>query len=233
MIGGVIMVHGDDDGLRVPPAIAPYQIVIVPMLRDDEGDAAILAYGQAIVAALTAQTAMGEPVRVLFDKRTGKAQSKRWEWLKKGAPLVVEIGPRDMAEDKVAVIRRDRLYRDDGKLNTDFQERLAFIDWAGPALESIQHNLFAEARGRLQNGIRRDLTDWAAIQAYFKSSAVPGWVEISWSRPTGAALAAVVERIKALKLTMRNVPQDAAPATGTCPLTDEPAVERILIGRAY
>ncbi len=233
MIGGVIMTHGDDDGLRVPPAIAPYQIVIVPMLRDDDGDAAILAYGQEIAAGLASQVALGEPVRVLFDKRPGKAQGKRWEWLKKGAPLVVEIGPRDMAEGKVAVIRRDRLYREDGKLNTDFRDRTDFVNWVGPALESIQHDLFAEARGRLQANIRRDLHDWTAIEAYFTNSVVPGWVEISWSRPSGDALAHVIEKVKALKLTMRNVPLNAEPATGACPLTGEPAVERILIGRAY
>jgi prolyl-tRNA synthetase len=233
MIGGVIMTHGDDDGLRVPPAIAPHQIVIVPMLREDDGDAALLAYCREVVAACAAQSALGERVRVHLDKRPGKSGPKRWEWLKKGAPLVVEIGPRDMADGKVAVIRRDRLYRDDGKLNTDFMDRAAFAEWAGPALESIQHNLFAEARGRLQANIRRDLSDWASISAYFRDTDVPGWVEINWSRPTGAALDAVVDRVKAEKLTMRNVPLDADPASGTCPLTGEPAVERILIGRAY
>ena len=233
MIGGVIMTHGDDDGLRVPPAIAPHQIVIVPMLREDEGDEAILAYCRAVQADLADRSALGERIRVHLDKRPGKAQAKRWEWLKKGAPLVVEIGPRDVEAGKVAVIRRDRLYREDGKLNTDFQEKAAFAGWAGPALESIQHNLFAEARGRLHNNIRRDLDSWGAISDYFRNTAIPGWVEVQWSKPTGSALDAIVERVKADKLTMRNVPLDATPATGTCLFTGEPAVERILIGRAY
>ncbi len=233
MIGGVIMTHGDDDGLRCPPAIAPYQIVIVPMLREDDGDAALLDYCDALVAQVKQQSALGEPVRVLLDKRPGKSGPKRWEWLKKGAPLVVEVGPRDMAEGKVAVIRRDRLYSPEGKLATVFMPLEEFVPWVGPCLESIQVNLFAEARGRLHNNIRRDLTDWPAITAYFKEADVPGWVEINWARPTGATLEAVVERVKALKLTVRNVPLDAAPATGTCPLTGEPAVERILIGRSY
>ena len=233
MIGGVIMTHGDDDGLRVPPAIAPFQIVIVPMLREDDGDAAVLAYGQALAAALGSKTALGEPVRVLFDKRPGKAQGKRWEWLKKGAPLVIEIGPRDVEGGKLALIRRDALYREDGKLATSFPERDAFVADAPALLETIQAALFTEAKARLDANIRRDVTDWPGIEAYFRDTPVPGWVEIGWSRPTGAALDAVVEKVKALKLTMRNVPLDAGPATGTCPLTGEPAVERILIGRAY
>jgi prolyl-tRNA synthetase len=232
-IGGVIMVHGDDDGLRVPPAIAPHQIIIVPMLREDDGDAAILAYCQSLAADLAGQTALGERIRVHLDKRPGKSGPKRWEWLKKGAPIVVEIGGRDVEAGKLAAITRTHLYREDGKLATDFPERAAFVAGAGPALEAIQARLFAEARARLEAGIRRDLGDWDSIAAYFTDTAVPGWVEICWSRPTGAALDAVVDRVKGLKLTMRNVPLGSNAASGTCPLTGEPAVERILIGRAY
>ena len=233
MIGGVIMVHGDDDGLRVPPAIAPHQIVIVPMLREDEGDTAILDYCRSLAAELSAQTALGERVRVHLDKRPGKSGPKRWDWLKKGAPIVVEIGGRDVAAGKLAAITRINLYKDDGKLATDFPDRADFVAGAGRALETIQSQLFAEAKTRLDSNIRRDLSDWAGISGYFTNSPVPGWVEVNWSKPTGAALAAVVEKVKALKLTMRNVPLGSEPAIGTCPLTGEPAVERILIGRAY
>jgi prolyl-tRNA synthetase len=233
MIGGVIMVHGDDDGLRVPPAIAPHQIVIVPMLREDDGDDAILAYCQSLAADIAAQTALGERVRVHLDKRPGKSGPKRWEWLKKGAPIVVEIGGRDVEAGKLAAITRTNLYRDDGKLATEFPERADFIASAVAKLEAIQSLLHTEAKARLDAGIRRDLADWASIAAYFTDTKVPGWVEISWSKPTGAALDAVVEKVKALKLTMRNVPLGSAPATGICPLTGEAAVERILIGRAY
>ena len=67
MIGGVIMTHGDDDGLRVPPAIAPHQIVILPMLREDDGDEALLAYCEELRRALVSQHALGEPMRVLLD----------------------------------------------------------------------------------------------------------------------------------------------------------------------
>ncbi|MDP9055757.1 MAG: proline--tRNA ligase, partial [Pseudomonadota bacterium] len=95
LIGGVIMTHGDDDGLRVPPAIAPQQVVILPMLRDNDEDAALLAYCQELRAALAVQQALGEPLRVLLDKRPGKATQKRWAWVKKGVPLILEIGGRD------------------------------------------------------------------------------------------------------------------------------------------
>lgn len=234
MIGGVIMVHGDDDGLRVPPAIAPWQVVIVPMLRDGPEDEAVIAYCRELQAALARQTALGEPVRALLDLKPAKAATKRWGWVKKGAPVIVEVGPRDQAGGNVSVIRRDRLYRPDGKLDSAVQPRGDFIDGASALLAEIQGSLHGQARERLEANIRRDVTDFAGIEAHFaEGNRYPGWVEVSWSRPTGAALDKVVERLKALKLTFRNVPNDAAPATGACIFTGDPAVERILVARAY
>ncbi len=232
MIGGVIMTHGDDDGLRCPPQIAPQQVIIVPMLRDGPEDEAVLEYCRSLASELRQQSAFGEPVRVLFDTKATKAQTKRWSWVKKGAPLIVEVGPRDIAEGKVAVLRRDRLYKDDGKLATDFQSRGDFVGWAGAALEAIQVSLHAEARARIRQNIARDVTDLAAHYKGGEDKFV-GWVEVQWSRPTGAALEKVVADLKALKLTMRNAPIDAEPADGMCFFTGEKAVERVLVGRTY
>ncbi len=234
MIGGLIMVHGDDDGLRVPPRVAPWQVVIVPMLRDVPEDDALMAYCAELQAALTRQTALGEPVRVLLDKRPAKAAVKRWGWVKKGAPVIVEVGGRDMGEGKVTVIRRDRLYREDGKLDSVGQAREAFVGGAGALLEEIQAVLHADARARLDAGITRGVTEFEALKAHFENGGkYPGWVEVQWARPTGDALDKVVARLKELKLTVRNVPVDAAAADGVCIFTGEPAVERILVARAY
>jgi prolyl-tRNA synthetase len=232
MIGGVIMTHGDDDGLRCPPQIAPWQIVIVPMLRDEDGDAAVLDYCRVLWRELGALSAFGEPVRVLLDSKAMKASNKRWAWVKKGAPIIVEIGPRDVADGKAAVLRRDRLYNDDGKLNTAFMLRNEFIGAASGLLQEIQSGLYEEAKARLDANIRRDITD---LGTYFKGDEenFAGWVEVQWARPTGAALDKIVEQLKALKLTMRNAPLDAAPVDGSCFFTGQPAVERVLIGRTY
>jgi prolyl-tRNA synthetase len=232
MIGGVIMTHGDDDGLRCPPQIAPQQIVIIPMLRDDEGDAAVLDYCRTLASELRGQSAFGEPLRVLLDIKATKAQTKRWAWVKKGAPIIVEIGPRDVEGGKAAVIRRDGLYQESGKLATAFTPRAEFVAGAAALLEEIQSTLYTEAKARLDANIARDVTDLAA---HFKGDDAKfvGWVEVQWARPTARALDKIVEQLKALKLTMRNVPQDAAAADGACFFTGEPAVERILIGRTY
>lgn len=234
MIGGVIMVHGDDDGLRVPPRIAPWQVVIVPMLRDKPEDAELVDYCKSLQAELAKQSALGEPVRALLDLKPAKAATKRWGWVKKGAPIIVEVGPRDMAGGNVSVVRRGRLYREDGKLDSAIAARDAFVAEVGAMLEDVQQSLHAEADERLRANIT-PVGDWAGIEAMFTDGAAkPGWADVAWSRPTGAALDKVVERLKALKLTIRNAPMGQTGHPGAaCIFTGAPAAERVLIGRAY
>jgi prolyl-tRNA synthetase len=234
MVGGVIMTHGDDDGLRVPPQIAPQQIVIVPMLRENDGDEALLAWCDALAGELAGQSAFGEPLRVLVDRKGSKAATKRWNWVKKGAPLILEIGGRDVENDKVSLIRRDRLYQEGGKVAFDGPSRADFIAQAPALLTDIEAALHREAKARMEANIRRDVADWDALAGHFaETERYPGWVELSWCRPTGADLDAVVERLKTLKLTFRNVPLDSGAADGPCFFTGRPAVERILVARAY
>ncbi|HUQ13048.1 MAG TPA: His/Gly/Thr/Pro-type tRNA ligase C-terminal domain-containing protein, partial [Novosphingobium sp.] len=234
LIGGVIMTHGDDDGLRVPPQIAPWQIVLLPMLRENDGDAALLEYCEALKAELAKLWSLGEPVRVLLDKKPGKATQKRWAWVKKGVPLILEIGGRDVEAGQVSVLRRHRLWRDDGKPDFHGVEHGEFIAAAAEELECIQRELFDEARVRRDANIRRDISKFDELAAFYAEDApFPGWVELAWSRPTGAALDAVAARLKTLKLTIRNAPVGGDPVSGTCPFTGEPAVERIYVARAY
>jgi prolyl-tRNA synthetase len=233
MIGGMIMVHGDDDGLRVPPAVAPWQVVIVPMLRDQPEDEAIVGYCKALRDDLARQSTLGEPVRALLDLKPVKAATKRWGWVKKGAPIVIEVGGRDVAGGNVSVIRRDDLYRDDGKLNSVVMPRDVLIEGAGEMLASIQRELLRQSTDSLRANIV-PLSDWAAVEATFaETERNPGWVDVAWSRPTGPALDVVVERLKALKLTIRNAPLGQEGGSGTCIFTGEPAVERVLVGRSY
>jgi prolyl-tRNA synthetase len=234
LIGGVIMTHGDDDGLRVPPQIAPHQIVVLPMLRDDDGDAALLAYCEELRAALAKQQALGEPIRVLLDKRPGKATQKRWAWIKKGVPIILEIGGRDAASGQVSVLRRHRLWREDGKVDFHPLARDSFVLAAATELEGIQRELYEEAKARRDAQIVRNIDSFDDLATFYaEDQRYPGWVELAWSRPTGAELDAVVAKLKGLKLTIRNTPMDGAPVPGNCLFTGKPAVERIYVARAY
>ena len=235
MIGGMIMAHGDDDGLRVPPRLAPWQVVILPMLRDNDEDAALIECCEGLRATLAGQHVLGEKLRVLLDTKPGKAAAKRWDWVRKGAPVIVEVGGRDMQNGVVSMLRRDRLWDENsGKPAFEAPTREIAGQTIPDVLADMQAALLTEARDRREANITRGVDSYDAVEAHFNSDAkYPGWVEVQWSKPTGAALDQVVERLKALKLTIRNVPTDAAPADGACIFTGDPAVERILLARAY
>ena len=231
MIGGLIMTHGDDDGLRLPPMLAPWQVVIVPMLRDAPEDEALLAYCREVAAGLDGASALGECVRVLVDAKPVKAAAKRWGWVKKGAPLIVEVGPRDMAASNVSLLRRDALYGDGGKLASAVLPRADFAGRVPALLEEMQRSLFEQARDR-RDAAMRELGSWDEIEALFvgDEEQVVGWAQVAWARPTGAELEAIVARLKAIKVTVRNV---SGAAEGPCVFTGRAGVERVILGRTY
>jgi prolyl-tRNA synthetase len=241
LIGGVIMTHGDDDGLRLPPAIAPRQVVIVPILRDRPADAGVLAYADDVAAELGALTALGQSVRVLVDRRPGRSADKRWDWVRRGAPIIVELGPRDAAGGQVTSMRRDRLWGENERIASRTAPRADFAAALAAELQAIQAGLYAEAKARLNGNIRADITTFADLAAHFgpaaededANQAFKGWVRCAWSKPTGQALDTVEQQLKSLRLSIRNAPL-AQPATlGPCVFTGGPGVEEILVARAY
>ena len=242
LIGGVIMVHGDDDGLRIPPAIAPRQIVVVPMLRNKPEDADVLGYCESLATSLSRETALNDRVRVQVDTKDIKSADKRWNWVRRGAPIIVEIGPRDVANGQVTWMRRDRL-RDGDKVKSASMPRDKFVAEAAGILADIQVRLFSEAKTRLDSNIRSDIRSFDELAEHFSGGGggddedygeFRGWVRVSWSQPEGAALDAIDERLKKLKITIRNAPlgQSEAPL-GKCIFTGAPALQEILIARAY
>jgi len=242
LIGGVIMTHGDDDGLRLPPTLAPRQVVIVPILRDKPEDSDVLAYCDALVTELNGAQALGAPVRAIVDKKPLRSADKRWNWVRRGAPVIAEIGPRDVTNGQVTYMRRDAL-KDGPKLKSTGIPRADFIANIGTLLSEIQDTLYRAAKERLEANIIGGYTNFEQIAEYFGPSseseedeagaAFKGWVRVPWSRPTGADLDAVGERLRALKLTIRNAPLDQPASFGACVFTGKPGIEEILIGRAY
>jgi prolyl-tRNA synthetase len=235
LIGGVIMTHGDDDGLRLPPAIAPRQIVVVPMLRDKPEDTEVLAYCESLVEELGKLSIFGQRLRVLLDMKKIKSAEKRWNWVRRGAPIIIEIGPRDAAGGNITFMRRDTL-RDGDKVKSMSAGRQEFIEEkAVQLLAEIQHSLYAEAKARLDANIKSGVTDWAGVESYFAGGdeEFKGWLRVSWSKPTGAELDKVDAKLKTLKLTIRNAPTKQPDSFAPCLFTGQPGVEEILIARAY
>jgi prolyl-tRNA synthetase len=240
MIGGLIMTHGDDDGLRCPPAVAPKQVVIVPMLRDKPEDAAVLAYCDKLRSALAQHACFSAPVRAVVDLAPTRSADKRWNWVRRGAPVICEIGSRDASGGVVTFMRRDKLRAGD-KVASQGLPLGQFVERAPALLQEIQQTLFEDAAVRLRTNIRTDINTLGDLEAFFgpaeededKAGEVRGWVRCSWSRPTGPALDGVVNRLKALKLTIRNAPMEQPSKLRKCLFTGEPGVEEIIVARAY
>lgn len=236
MIGAAIMTHGDDDGMRAPPAAAPRQVVIVPMLRGKPEDAELKNYCTGLAAELNALSAFGERLRAHVDLKDSRPADKRWDWVRRGAPIICEIGPRDAAAGAVTFIKRNAL-REDGKIKAHTLARAEFVAAAPGLLERAQTELFEEARARTEANIRRDFASFADLERYYgtddESGEFKGWARVCWARPTGAALEEVGNRLKALKLTIRNAPLAQPSSFGACIFTGAPGVEEILIARAY
>ncbi len=236
LIGGVIMTHGDDDGLRTPPAIAPRQIVIVPMLRGKPEDAALMDYCASLATELCAGSVFGAPVRAFVDVKDARPADKRWDWVRRGAPLICEIGPRDAAAGQVTFIKRNAL-REGDKIKSHSVALADFIAQAPALLERAQRDMFVDAKARLDANIRTDLKTFADLERYYGTEDTEGefkgWARVAWARPSGAALEEVGDRLKALKLTIRNAPRDQSASFGKCIFTGAAGVEEILIARAY
>jgi prolyl-tRNA synthetase len=209
--------------------------VILPMLREKPEDEALLVWCEELRAMLAGQSTLGEPLRVLLDTRPGKAAAKRWDWVRRGAPVIIEVGSRDIEQGVVSLLRRDALWDTaTGKPAFQTPARDAAIEAVPAILADMQAALFIEAQERRDANIVRDITDLDALAAFFgEDRKYPGWVEVQWSKPTGAGLEAVEEQLKAHKLTFRNVPIGAPAADGACVFTGAPAVERIFVARSY
>ena len=155
--------------------------------------------------------------------------------MRRGAPIIIEIGPRDAAAGNITYMRRDDL-RDGDKVKSVAISRREFIEEkVVQMLNEIQHGLYCEAKARLDANIKIGVTDWAGVESYFAGGddEFKGWLRVSWAKPTGAELDAVDTKLKALKLTIRNAPMDQPSEFAPCLFSGKPGVEEILIGRSY
>jgi prolyl-tRNA synthetase len=230
MIGAIIMTHSDDDGLRLPPAIAPSQVVFVPIIREEADQEPVLAFCEAAAKRLREKSFQGEKVRVKVDARDKKSQDKRWEWIKKGAPLVVEVGPRDVAKGELCWVDRTATPK------KNFESVDAFVDQVEARLDAIQAALKADADKMLAEHVRTDIKDYAAFREHFKQKAdwlgkspkVPAFVRAYWCGDVES-----LTPLSDLGVTVRNIPFDQPGKPGVCVLTGKPAEKEVIFARAY
>ena len=234
LIGGTIMCHADDDGMVVPPHVAPYQIVIVPLIKKPEDAEKIMSYINKIQAQLKLKSAFGEKLRIKVDTRDKNSVDKVWEWIRKGAPMVCEIGPRDVENNGLMIKERISIGQPEGKKIMQAEE---FVETAGKRLEELQQLMFAKAQKRLQDNIRTDIKTPEEFAAYFANS--NEWIEddkpgkVAFVRGKWCGDTATEEILKSMKITIRCIPFDQSGTEGVCLLTGKPATMDVIYARSY
>ena len=215
LIGGIIMVHGDNAGLILPPRLAPYQVVVVPIWRKDAEKAAV----NEMVARV--EKMLKGKVRVKLDMSENTPGWKFNEWELRGVPVRLEIGPRDVQNNSVVLVRRDNRVKETVGIEV-LETRLPTL------LEEIQQALFQRARA-----FRDQNTHYTDSYAEFKQLIAEkrGFVRVKWAEDTAAELA-IKEETKA---TLRVIPfdQPEGGVQGKCFYTGKPATCEAIFARAY
>ena len=228
LIGGLIMTHSDDDGLVLPPKIASAHVVLLPIFRKPEEKAMVMEFTENLAKELGRIVYYSRRIEVEIDDREiGGARG--WDWIKKGIPLRVEIGPRDIAQNSLFVGRRDCGHREKISIN-----REEFVQTIHNILDEIQTNLFDRALAFQKNN-----TVEIDAKKEFYHFFTPGNVD----RPEihgGFALSHwcgsenCESQIKEdLSVTIRSIPQDAEKERGKCIFCGSPAGQRVVFAKAY
>ena len=213
-IGAIIMTHGDDQGLIMPPRLAPIQAVIVPIYRDDKEKALVMPVVDKVRKQLAG-------VRLKVDDREGVTPGFKYnDWEMRGVPLRIEIGPKDVEKNSVALARRDR----PGKAGKSFVSQEGLEQTVAELLVDIQASMLARATAFRDEHIQQ-VADYAELTAAVEN----GWA-LAWWCGSAQCEAKVKEDTKA---TTRCLPLDQPDGTGTCAICGATASDQVYFAKAY
>ena len=217
MIGGLIMTHRDDDGLIIPPRIAPVQVVIIPIFTNDSERAETKAFAESIAERLHSRL---DRLKVVIDHRDDlRPAEKFFHWLQQGIPVRIEVGPRDVAKQCGMVARRDVREKESIELES-------ITAHVCDLLEKIQENLFQRALEFREQNTRRAKNYEEFCEIMKKEG---GFVMAHWNGSPE-----VEAKIKGdTKATIRCIPLDPDPVPGKCMVTGEPSEREVVFAVAY
>jgi len=229
-IGTLVMAHADDDGIILPPRVAPQQIVIQPVTPKPDTRQEVIDSCEALAQTLRGQTFAGEPIRVHVDKRDLPGGQRSWEWIKKGVPVRIELGPRDIENRSVMVARRDQ-----GAKAKELMQKEDLLRDITDLLAEIQQSLLARAAA-YQKEHTKKLETMDEFKAFFtpKNEDKPeihgGFALMHW-----AGSADDEDKLsKEFKTTIRCIPLgDEYAEEGTCFLTGKPSKRRVVFAKSY
>ena len=215
LIGGLVMAHSDDQGLVMPPRIAPLQVVIVPIYKGEEQRAQLGAKADEILKGLKAKG-----IRVKYDDNDNNRPGWKFaEYELKGVPVRITLGARDLEAGVVEIARRDTKEKVSIAVDT-------IIDHVDSLLHTIQDAMFQKAKAFRDDHITK-VDSWEAFEKALDEKG--GFVSAHWDG-TGETEEAIKEKTKA---TIRCIPLDNPLEDGVCILTGKPSTQRVLFARAY
>ncbi len=215
-IGAIIMVHGDDQGLILPPRLAPFQLVIVPIYKTDDEKSSVLENAHRLRKEL-----IDAGIRVKMDERDGMSPGFKFnDWEMRGVPLRLELGPKDVAKGSVVLARRDR----PGKEGKAFVPQQGIAVAVAQLLVEIQKSLYDRALE-----FRKSRTVEPADYGEFKKAVETGFA-FAWWCGSGSCEEKIKEETKA---TMRCIPLEQPGGPGRCVYCGKPALEKAIFARAY
>jgi len=231
LIGALIMTHSDDDGLVLPPRLAPQQIVLLPIYRNDDERATVLEYCERTRKELRAQRLGDDKLRVLIDDRDIRGGEKNWQHIKRGVPIRAEVGPRDVASDSVFLARRDTGH---GKADKQSMQREAFVAGAVGMLEEIQAGMYQRALEHREENTRH-IDSLDEFREYFTPANAKqpeihgGFAHCHFTEGDEQ----MQQELKKLAVTIRCVPVDQEEAPGKCIFTGKESQQRAVFAKAY
>ncbi len=225
LVGALIMTHSDDDGLVLPPRLAPTQVVIQPIYRDDSQRGEVLSYCKKLEQQIADQRYDNRPIRVSIDDRDMRGGEKKWFHVKRGVPIRIEVGPKDIAQNSLFVGRRDSNSSQAVATNE-------FLAAVGSHLEEIQRNLFERAK-KLREENTTTITDARQFRDFFHSedeerSLVSGFAHCFFESEE-----AVAQICQENKVTIRCIPLDQHTEIGKCFVTGRETSQRAIFAKAY
>jgi len=229
LIGTLIMAHGDDNGLVLPPRIAPAHAVIIPITPKEETRAAVLEAADKIAASLREVRYHGDPINVEVDTRDLGGGVKNWDWIKKGVPIRIEIGPRDLAQGTAALSRRDKPHREKSFVPT--------VNLPGqlPAmLDDMQSGMLARAAAFRDSHTRVIESKEEFYQFFTPRNAAKPEIHGGFALAYWNGSAQLEAQIKDdLKVTIRCIPFESKPEAGRCIFTGQPSTQRAVWAKSY
>ncbi len=227
LIGGVIMTHSDDNGLVLPPTLAPHQIVIMPIYKNEAEQQQVLNYCENLQKSLTEKIFNQQVIRVHIDKRDMRGGDKKWQWIKKGVPICLEVGLRDIGNDSVCISRRDRPATEKLNMLTN-----AFVAHITETLDEIQHNLYTRAdQYRSENS--REINNYDDFKAFFSADEEDLTINGGFVKCFAVDDPAINEYLKPLKVTARCIPIEQDGFEGKCIFTGQKTNKKIIFAKAY